>query len=630
MTPILKVKDLKTYFKTPNGLAKAVDGVSFEIPKGGTFALVGESGSGKSITALSIIQLVPEPAGFIAGGQIILNGTDIVPLDERRKREIRGNKISMIFQEPMTSLNPVFTIGDQVMEAIVLHQDKSRTEAKRLATEMLDKVHLPDPERLFNEYPHRLSGGQRQRVMIAMALACKPDLLIADEPTTALDVTIQEEILKLIREMKEQTGTAVLLITHNMALVYQNADVVGVMYGGKLVEVASSKALFRNPMHPYTIKLLRSIPGHEKRGKSLDTIPGAVPPATSYPKGCHFAGRCPREMEGCARIEPSLTEWAPEHQAACHLYDPAFMGQPHSKPLRQEPDIMPPLTVAPTDRERLLEVKGLKTWYPIKKGVLKRIVGHVKAVDGIDIDVKKGSTLALVGESGCGKTTAGKSILQLIKPTAGEIVFKGADLSKLNERELKRYRALLQIIFQDPYSSLNPRLTVRETIEEGLKAVRPGMKKEERIEKVASVMERVGLAPEMMARYPHEFSGGQRQRIGIARALAVDPEFIVCDEAVSALDVSVQAQILNLLKSIQRDFGLSFLFITHDLGVVEYIADEVAVMYAGKIVERAPTAEIFSNPKNDYTKKLLSAVPRIDERLVDAWRLPGHNVSRGD
>ena len=630
MTPILKVNNLKTYFKTSSGLAKAVDGVSFEIPKGGTFALVGESGSGKSITALSIIQLVPEPAGYIAGGEVILNGTDIVPLDERKKREIRGNKISMIFQEPMTSLNPVFTIGDQVMEAIVLHQDKSRTEAKRAAIEMLDKVQLPDPERLFNEYPHRLSGGQRQRVMIAMALACKPDLLIADEPTTALDVTIQEEILKLIREMKAQTGTAILLITHNMALVYQNADVVGVMYAGKLVEVSPGKALFRNPMHPYTVKLLRSIPGHEKRGKALDTIAGTVPPATSYPKGCHFAGRCPREMEGCAMIEPPLTEWAPGHQAACHLYDAAFMSQPHSRPLRQEPDILPPLTVPPAEREALLEVKGLKTWYPIKKGVLKRTVGFVKAVDGIDIDVKKGSTLALVGESGCGKTTAGKSILQLIRPTAGEIVFKGRDLSSLKERELKSHRSLLQIIFQDPYSSLNPRLTVRETIEEGLKAVRPGMKREERIEKVASVMERVGLSPEMMARYPHEFSGGQRQRIGIARALAVDPEFIVCDEAVSALDVSVQAQILNLLKSIQRDFGLSFLFITHDLSVVEYIADEVAVMYAGKIVERAPTAEIFSNPKNDYTKKLLSAVPRIDERLVSGWRLPGHDILKQD
>src|SRR3990172_3648495 len=611
-TPTLKVENLKTYFKTPRGLAKSVDGISFEIPKGSTFALVGESGCGKSVSALSIIQLVPEPAGFIAGGRIFLNGQDIVPLNEREKREIRGNKISMIFQEPMTSLNPVFTIGDQVMETITLHQGKSRAEAREMVIEMLGRVGLPEPERLFSEYPHRLSGGQRQRVMIAMALACRPDLLIADEPTTALDVTIQDQILRLILELKESMGTAVLLITHNMALVYQNADIVGVMYAGKLVEMAPAKTLFRNPLHPYTVKLLRSIPGHEKRGKALDTIAGTVPPATSYPKGCHFAGRCPREMEGCARIEPPLTEWAPGHKAACHLYDPAFMSQPHSRPFRQEPDILPPLSVPPAQRERLLEVKGLKTWYPIKKGVLKRTVGFVKAVDGIDIDVKKGSTLALVGESGCGKTTAGKSILQLIRPTAGERVVKGRELSRLKERELKRHRSLLQIIFQDPYSSLNPRLTVRDTIEEGLRAVRPGMKREERIEKVASVMERVGLSPEMMARYPHEFSGGERPRIGKARALAVDPEFIVCDEAVSALDVSVQAQILNLLKSIQRDFGLSFLFITHDLSVVEYIADEVAVMYQGRIVEHGRTEDIFSSPSHDYTKKLLAAVPRID------------------
>jgi len=621
-TPTLKVENLKTYFKTPRGLAKSVDGISFEIPKGSTFALVGESGCGKSVSALSIIQLVPEPAGFIADGRILLNGRDMVPLGEREKREIRGNKISMIFQEPMTSLNPVFTIGDQVMETIVLHQGKSRAEARAAVIEMLGRVGLPEPERLFGEYPHRLSGGQRQRVMIAMALACRPDLLIADEPTTALDVTIQDQILKLMAELKEQMGTAVLLITHNMALVYENADHVGVMYAGKLVELAPAKALFRNPLHPYTIKLLRSIPGQKKRGKALDTITGTVPPATDYPEGCHFSGRCPREMEGCATIEPPLAERAASHSAACHLHDRDFMAKPHSKPLRKEADSLPPLSTPQADREVLLEVKGLKTWYPIRKGLLKRVVGHVKAVDGVDLTIRKGSTLALVGESGCGKTTAGKSIIQLIEPTEGGIIYKGTDLTKLSGRELKAYRSSIQIIFQDPYSSLDPRLTVKETIEEGLKAVRPGMGKAERADKVASVMHRVGLSSEMMGRYPHEFSGGQRQRIGIARALAVDPEFIVCDEAVSALDVSVQAQILNLLKSIQRDFGLSFLFITHDLGVVEYIADEVAVMYAGKIVERNMASEIFAAPKHDYTKKLLAAIPRIDESLVSNWKLP--------
>ena len=424
-TPTLKVENLKTYFKTPNGLAKSVDGVSFEIPRGSTFALVGESGCGKSVSALSIIQLVPEPAGFIAGGKILLNGEDIVPLNEREKREIRGNKISMIFQEPMTSLNPVFTIGEQVMETITLHQGKSRTQAREAAVKMLGRVGLPEPERLIDEYPHTLSGGQRQRVMIAMALACRPDLLIADEPTTALDVTIQDQILKLIRELKESLGTAVLLITHNMALVYRNADSVGVMYAGKLVETAPAKMLFKNPMHPYTIKLLRSIPGQEKRGHSLDTISGTVPPATGYPSGCHFSGRCPREMQGCAAIEPELVQRAQGQLVACHLHDAEFMSSPGSKQLKKEPDPLAVISIPAESRQTLVEVKGLKTWYPIRKGLLKRVAGHVKAVDGIDLSIKKGTTLALVGESGCGKTTAGKSIIRLIKPTGGAIIFKG-------------------------------------------------------------------------------------------------------------------------------------------------------------------------------------------------------------
>ncbi|MBI5467720.1 MAG: ABC transporter ATP-binding protein [Deltaproteobacteria bacterium] len=622
-TPVIQVRDLKTYFQTPKGVARAVDGISFEIPKGATFALVGESGCGKSVTALSLIQLVPEPAGYIAGGEILLNGREIVVLTEREKRGIRGNNISMIFQEPMTSLNPVFTIGDQIIETIKLHQKKTSAEAKALAMDIFGKVGLPDPEGLINEYPHRLSGGMRQRVMIAIALSCKPDLLIADEPTTALDVTIQDQIISLIREVKEATGTAVLLITHNLALVYRNAEAVGVMYAGKIVELTTTRDLFRNPMHPYTVKLLRSIPGGEKRGKALDTIPGTVPPATSYPAGCHFSGRCPREMEGCASIYPELAERAAGHKVACHLHDAEFMAGPSSKPLRHEPDSLAPLAAPYAQRKVLLDVKGLKTHYPIRKGLLKRVAGFVKAVDGIDLTVREGSTLALVGESGCGKTTAGKSIIQLLRPTEGEILFKGSDLARMDERQMKPFRSLIQIIFQDPYSSLNPRLMIKETIEEGIRSLKPGLGRAERERKITEVLERVGLTPEMMYRYPHEFSGGQRQRIGIARALAVDPEFIVCDEAVSALDVSVQAQILNLLKSIQRDFGLSFLFITHDLSVVEYIADEVAVMYDGKIVERNSTVEIFSNPSHDYTKKLLSAIPKIDPELAGLWRLPG-------
>ncbi|MEE9613882.1 MAG: ABC transporter ATP-binding protein [Thermodesulfobacteriota bacterium] len=615
-TPVLELRNLKTHFNTPEGVGRAVDGISLSIGKGETFALVGESGCGKSVTALSVIQLVPSPAGYIAGGEILLDGEDVLNLSEPEKRKIRGNKVSMIFQEPMTSLNPVFTIGNQIIESITLHQNLKGDEAKAVAIEMLDKVGLPSPESLYDEYPHRLSGGQRQRVMIAIALACKPDLLIADEPTTALDVTIQEEILGLMRELRTDLGTAVLLITHNLALVYENADRVGVMYAGKIVESAPVKTLFRNPMHPYTLKLLRSIPGIEKRGSALDTIPGNVPPATAFPDGCRFSGRCQKEMQGCAGMEPVLTEREGGHSVACHLYDKGFMEgeETLSKPVAREvAQPATPLQTPPAERETLLEVKGLKTYYPVKKGILKKTVGYVKAVDGIELTIRKGSTLALVGESGCGKTTAGKSIIQLIRPTEGEILFKGKDLTGMNERELKPMRSLTQIIFQDPYSSLNPRMMVGEIIEEGLRSLKPEMDKRAREEKGAETLERVGLTPKMRHRYPHEFSGGQRQRVGIARVLAVDPEFIVCDEATSALDVSVQAQILNLLKSLQRDFGLSFLFITHDLGVVEYIADEVAVMYDGRIVERGTVEEIFSAPRDPYTKKLLAAVPRIED-----------------
>ncbi|MBI5889045.1 MAG: ABC transporter ATP-binding protein [Deltaproteobacteria bacterium] len=609
-TPVLEVKNLKTYFKTGAGVARAVDGVSFEIARGETFALVGESGCGTSVTALSIIQLIQD-SGFYGGGQILLNGRDVIPLSEKEKRKMRGNKVSMIFQEPMTSLNPVFTVGDQILETIMLHQKKSAADARAAAIEMLRSVKFPNPEAIFDEYPHRLSGGMRQRVMIAIALCCKPDLLIADEPTTALDVTIQDEIIKLIKELKESMGTAALLITHNLALVYNNAETVGVMYGGKIAELAPARALFKNPMHPYTIKLLRSIPGRAMRARPLDTIPGSVPPATAYAEGCRFSGRCPREMQGCAAIEPLLSSREPGHFAACHLYDSDFMKTPDSTPLHREAEILPIISTPPDMRETLVKAAGLKTYYPIRKGLLKRVTGYVKAVDGIDLTMKKGSTLALVGESGSGKTTAGKTIIRLIEPTGGEIFFKDARLTHLKESELKTFRSKAQIIFQDPYSSLNPRLTVGKIIEEGLLTLKPGLDRKARLEKIASTLGRVGLDAGAMERYPHEFSGGQRQRVGIARALAVDPEFIVCDEAVSALDVSVQAQILNLLKSIQRDFGLSFLFITHDLGVVKYVADEVAVMHQGKIVEHSATEELFSNPKHAYTKKLLAAVPRM-------------------
>ncbi len=414
----------------------------------------------------------------------------------------------------------------------------------------------------------------------------------------------------MLNVFQRSLGTAILLITHNLALVYQNAENVAVMYGGKIVEMTGTKRVFRTPLHPYTVKLLNSIPAAGRRGTPLDTITGFVPPATDYPEGCRFSGRCPREMEGCSTMEPHLIEKDAGHIVACHLYDTSFMRGKDSKPLKSEGKRVYYFTPRKEEKQVLLEVRGLKKHYPIRKGLLKGITGYVKAVDGIDFTIKRGATLALVGESGCGKTTAGKTITQLLKPTAGDIVFNGRNIANLPESVLRPYRSLMQIIFQDPYSSLDPRMMVGETIEEGIKALKPGMDRGARIGKVVETMRLVGLAEEMAYRYPHEFSGGQRQRIGIARALAVDPEFIVCDEAVSALDVSVQAQVLNLLKSIQLKLEITYLFITHDLSVVEYIADEVAVMYDGRIVEHKGVEELFSSPAHPYTKKLLGAVPR--------------------
>ena len=628
---LLSIENLKTYFRTPEGLARAVDGISFDIKPNEIFALVGESGCGKSVTALSIIQLIAQPAGFIADGAIYYKGQDITRLSEVEKRKIQGNDIAMIFQEPMTSLNPVFTIGNQISEAIQEHQDLRGAAARTAAIEMLDLVGIPEPAARYNEYPHQMSGGMKQRVMIAMALSCRPGLLIADEPTTALDVTIQAQILELIQRLQHELQMAVLLITHDLGVVANIADRVAVMYAGKIAEMGTWKQLYETPQHPYTVKLLESTPARDKRGTELHTISGRVPKATEYNDGCRFADRCPQVMDGCDTIAPTLhTLNGSEHNVACHLYnpEPPFLGgfQPKATVVDAIPttDNRQSITSPPTAAHPQLQVKALCVHYPIQKGIFKRTVGYVYAVDNVTLDIPRGKTLALVGESGSGKTSFGKAILRLGVPVEGGIVYDGVNIATTTRQQMHPYRKRMQIIFQDPYASLNPRMPIGGIIQEGMQAHGIGASDEERQARVAELMRRVGLSPDMVTRYPHEFSGGQRQRIGIARCLAVDPEFIVCDEATSALDVSVQAQILNLLKSLQVDFNLTYLFITHNLSVVEYFADEVAVMYLGRIVERGTTEEIFDSPKHPYTRALLSAVPKMDAQTgVEKIRLEG-------
>jgi peptide/nickel transport system ATP-binding protein len=609
---ILQVRDLKTYFHAKDGPARAVDGVSFDIAAGETFCLVGESGCGKSVAALSIMQLVPQPAGYHPGGSILYKGQDVLRLSEAQKRRLRGREMSMIFQEPMTSLNPVLTVGYQLMEPLLYHQHLSQHAAHRKALTLLEQVQLPDPAQRFHEYPHQLSGGMKQRVMIAIAMACEPSLLIADEPTTALDVTVQAEILDLMRTLQRQTGMAVLFITHDLAVVANIADQVAVMYAGRIVEMAARERLLRHPAHPYTIRLLQSLPSQEQRNRSLQMIEGRVPSATDLPSGCRFAARCYMVQTACWETDPALVSVAPDHRAACLLYDARWQAHRVSPDNVQTPQAERPRALSHAESVPLLRVEGLAVHFPIRRGVLKHVVGHVKAVDGVDLSVQRGQTLALVGESGCGKTTLGKAILQLIRPTAGGVFLDGQNLVGLKRQALHPYRRRMQVVFQDPYAALDPRMMVGEIVMEGMTAHGIGRTRQGREQRIQTILSQVGLDPGMINRYPHEFSGGQRQRIGIARCLAVEPDFIVCDEATSALDVSVQAQILNLLQQLQADLGLTYLFITHNLAVVEYLADDVAVMYLGRIVEHGSTEEVFAHPCHPYSQALLSAVPRVE------------------
>jgi peptide/nickel transport system ATP-binding protein len=607
--PLLRLENVSVQLGHGDNAIRPVDGISLAIQRGETFALLGESGCGKSMTALSILRLLPQPVGRITAGKIWLGDEELTALAESDMRRIRGRRIAMIFQEPMTSLNPVLTVGDQIAEVLKQHHRmKGRVAADRVL-ELLDAVGIPDARRRTGEYPHQLSGGMKQRIMIAIALAGEPDLLIADEPTTALDVTIQAQVLELLQKLQQETHMAIMLITHDLGIVAGMADRVAVMYAGQLVEEASRDRFFSNAQHPYSRKLFESLPHVRKRDQALATIPGTVPELNQAFDGCRFAERCPASWDYCATHIPAWHAVGEDQATRCHRADPAL-----DKPVisGQADGAMAHATRQAPAAGNLLDITDLKVHFPIHKGVFRHVAGHVFAVDGVSLQIPRGSTLALVGESGCGKTTVGKGILQLIRPTAGSVRFDDVELTQLAGEALRKRRSDFQFIFQDPYSSMNPRMMVGDIVEEGMAAQGIGNSKIERRARVDQLFEQVGLSPEHTQRYPHEFSGGQRQRICIARALAVDPQLVICDEPTSALDVSVQAQILNLLKELQNTLGLSYLFITHNLSVVSYLADRVAVMYLGRIVEEGPVARVLEDPQHPYTRALLSAVPDIE------------------
>ena len=609
---MLKVDDLKVALDADAGLVKAIDGLTLAIERGETFALVGESGCGKSMTALALMRLLPDN-GAITSGNVELEGQDVLALPESRMRAVRGGRIGMIFQEPSTSLNPVMRVGEQVVEAIEAHTALRGNAARAKAIDWMRKVGIPEPERRFDEYPFRLSGGQKQRVMIAMTLASEPDFLIADEPTTALDVTIQAQILDLLKQLQKEQGMGLLLITHDLAVVSGMAQRVALMYAGQIVEVADAQEFFAAPKHPYARLLLQALPDTTKRGVALAAIAGTVPALSQTFDGCRFAPRCDRVFDDCHGTRPELLDLG-RRSVRCLLYAGGGEGRASVGPALPLPlgegrgegslEAAPPL----------LEVQKLRVSFPIRRGLLQRARGAFTAVDDVSFEIAPGRTLALVGESGCGKTTTGKAIVQLLRGQTvieGRALLDGQDLFTLDGDALRVARRSVQIIFQDPFASLNPRMRVFDILEEGLQALRPEMDAAARRTRLEGLVDQVGLRRDALQRYPHEFSGGQRQRIAIARALAVQPRLIVCDEPTSALDVSVQAQILNLLRQLQRELGISYLVITHNIGVVEYIADEIAVMNRGRIEEAGRAREVLDRPSSAYTRTLLAAVPRL-------------------
>ena len=618
---MLSITELKVAIDADAGLVRAIDGLSLCIQRGETFALVGESGCGKSLTALALMRLLPEN-GRVTDGRVDIEGVEALSLPESAMRRLRGGKVGMIFQEPATSLNPVMRVGDQIVEAIETHTALRGAAARAKSVEWLGRVGIPDPERRIDDYPFRMSGGQKQRVMIAIALAAEPAFLVADEPTTALDVAIQAQILDLLKQLQREQGMGLLLITHDLAVVSGMAQRVALMYAGQIVEVATAAEFFSDPKHPYARLLLQSLPGAHKRGEVLAAITGTVPPLSQEFTGCRFAPRCDRAFDRCGNEAPELLApvgaapmLAQPREVRCWLHVAPVRGQAVSggEPTARSAPALVPAPAVPAADGWLLDVQDLSVRFPIRTGLLQRITSHAVAVSGVSLQIRRAETFALVGESGCGKTTLGKAIVQLLRGQAllgGRALLDGHDLFGLRGDALRLARRSVQMIFQDPYASLNPRMRVFDVMEEGLLSLRPDLDEPARRSRIETLVDRVGLRREALQRYPHEFSGGQRQRIAIARALAVEPRLIVCDEPTSALDVSVQAQILNLLKELQREFGLSYLFITHHLGVVEYIADHVAVMHRGRIEESGPTAALLADPREDYTRRLLAAVPR--------------------
>ncbi len=565
---LLNVKNLKISFLRDGEWNEAVHGIDFEVPRGKTLGIVGESGSGKSVSNLAVMRLLNEKQSKITADEITLDGKDILHLSESGMHDVRGKRIAMIFQEPMTSLNPVFQCGFQVTEAILAHEDVTEEEAKLRVISLFKKVLLPRPEAIYKSYPHELSGGQKQRVMIAMALACNPEVLIADEPTTALDVTVKKEILKLLQELQKSDNLSMIFISHDLGVVSEVSDYIAVMHNGNVVEYGKAQEILNNPKDPYTKGLLACRPPMDFRLKQLPIVK--------------------EFLDGT---------WSDDADFKQQLIVTQEERESHLKEIYS--------------REPILKVEHLKTWFPLKKGVFNRVYDHVKAVDDVSLDVYPGETLGLVGESGCGKTTLGRSILRLVEPSKGKIIFEGRDVMSLSGNDLREFRKHAQIVFQDPYSSLNPKMRIGDAIAEPMlvHGLEPDAKR--RRDKVCELLTEVGLQPEHYQRYPHEFSGGQRQRICIARALAVRPKLIICDESVSALDVSVQAQVLNLLNRLKKDFGFTYIFISHDLSVVRFMSDRILVMYNGRPVELGDADEIFNNPKNEYTKKLINAIPSV-------------------